>query len=76
MSDEYARGMADADAATPLEDVLRRLALTQSPKEAKRLRDLADRLEEASASGNPKKFRGAWARARRAYCDLTGEDLV
>lgn len=23
-----------------------------------------------------KKFLGAWARARRAYCDYTGEELV
>lgn len=47
------------------------------------LRTKADEFDWATAgffaetqTVTPKQFIGAWARARRAYCEYTGEDLV
>jgi hypothetical protein len=45
------------------------------------LRELADKLDAAVAdsfTGTPsvRKMLGAWARARRAWCEVTGEDWI
>lgn len=44
---------------------------------ADELRQKADELEAvADYSKGPKALLGAWARARRLWCDCTGEPLV
>jgi hypothetical protein len=46
---------------------------------AEELREKADFLDTVANEKenlSPKKLLGAWARARRLWCDCTGEDLV
>lgn len=43
------------------------------------LKEFADKLEAAVndySEGSAKRLLGCWARARRAYCAITGEDLI
>jgi hypothetical protein len=45
------------------------------------LRELADKLDAAVADSfggkdSVRKMLGAWARARRAWCEVTGEDWI
>jgi len=61
---------------------MRALAETR-PDDAAILKKRAAELDEASAGfyADPqtvdvKKFMGAWARARRLWCDCTGEPLI
>jgi hypothetical protein len=69
-----------------LADKMRALA-NSGHADAQRLRDLAAKLDVAVAKayGPPpspdakaaaKSLLGAWARARRAWCDATGEPLI
>ncbi len=47
---------------------------------AQRLRDEADRLEQAieerGGEGGIPRLVGAWARARRVWCEVTGEPVM
>lgn len=66
---------------TPLATNMHALAAkpTTRPEDAARLRRLADEFEAASTNADPfdaKRMLGAWARARRCWCELTGEPLV
>ncbi|SDF84213.1 hypothetical protein SAMN05660686_02501 [Thalassobaculum litoreum DSM 18839] len=68
-----------SDTAPSLPD---RMRAFQGP-EADELRDLADKMDAATAGfyGEPQthtvqQFVGAWARARRRWCEVTGEELV
>lgn len=62
---------------------MRRLAEEQ-PGHADRLVPLADKLDAASerfyspegTSDDVRRLLGCWARARRAWCDITGEPLI
>lgn len=40
------------------------------------MRIKAAEFDKATRGGEAKKTLGAWARARRVYCDYTGESLV
>lgn len=61
----------------PLHTRMRRLAAAQAPDVAADLRAKADALEDAADfKHGPKVLLGCWARARRAWCNVTGEDLV
>lgn len=53
-----------------------RLLAAREPDHAVLLKEKADALDEAVNKGETRGIIGAWARARRAYCDVTGEDLV
>lgn len=62
---------------TPLAQSMRAVADAQEPETAKKLRDLADALDAAADDRtNVKRLLGAWARARRFYCEVTGEPLI
>lgn len=68
---------------TPLADRMRLLATTPSHPRAAELIEKADALDAATAgymSDPPtvtvRAFVGAFARARIAWCECTGEDLV
>ena len=58
-------------------DNMRQLAADKHPR-AHELRARADELEAAISDPKTsmKKFVGCWARARRLWCECTGEDLV
>ena len=43
---------------------------------AQELLEKAAALDAASDQDNMKKLLGCWARARRVWCECTGEDLV
>lgn len=59
-----------------LTDKMRSLA-DQGHERAADLRRLADEMDAVSDySKGPKALLGAWARARRLWCDCTGEPLV
>jgi hypothetical protein len=61
---------------TPLSTKLRRLAVDY-PSKREELIKAADHLDETVNSyTDGKKLLGAWAYARRLYCDVTGEPLV
>lgn len=67
---------------TPLAEDMRALAAAE-PEHGDRLRDAANALD-AMAAGfyatpqtcTAQQLLGAWARARRLWCDVTGESLV
>lgn len=40
------------------------------------MRTTAERFNASIGTGNPETVLGAWARARRVYCDYTGEPLL
>ena len=40
------------------------------------LRILAEKFNEAVESGDSRRLLGSWARARRAWCNYTGEPLI
>jgi hypothetical protein len=40
------------------------------------LRLLAKEFNEAVESGDSRRLLGSWAKARRAWCDYTGEPLI
>lgn len=70
-------------AATDLAQQMRAIVERDNLPADHELRLLADDFDEAAAGywGEPqtktvKQFMGAWARARRAYCNYTGEPLV
>jgi hypothetical protein len=58
---------------TPLSKKLRALAIKNL--DALAAADLLDKVASDPKSG-PKGLLGAWARARRIYCQVTGEALV
>ena len=68
---------------TELSEKMRELADRVSEHEAVDLRSKADAFDSATEALNSrdpspdavKKMLGAWARARRAYCHSSGEDL-
>lgn len=61
---------------TPLSIKLHQIADSGHPR-AVELREKADAFDKATeAFSDSKKILGTWARARRLYCDVTGEDLV
>lgn len=68
---------------TPLSDKMRDLA-NRNPVRAADLRRAADELDSAVATAYSKdgtkadvrRMLGCWARARRLWCDMTGEPLV
>lgn len=69
--------------ATPLSRKLRALATRYDAPYSERLLQLAQDFDEKSAeyaqhhsATTAKRLFGSWARARRAYCDITGERLV
>lgn len=60
---------------------MRALAKKSSPYHAQQLHEKADALEKAietltQDNAGTMRLLGAWARARRYYCDLTGEPLI
>lgn len=66
---------------TDLSDQMR--ALAKNNPRAAELEAAAAKFDEATAGfyANPqtvdvKRFVGSWARARRLYCDVTGESLI
>lgn len=59
---------------TPLGRQMRVLAVDHPRGEE--LRVAADALDTAVSGTNMKKTLGAWARARRIYCECTGEPLI
>lgn len=63
--------------ATPLAEKMRALA-DQGHARADELRASADAFDAATDAEpfSAKKLLGAWARARRVWCDCTGESLV
>jgi len=69
--------------ANDLASKMRTLASQQEADTAQRLVDLVDKFERAAAgfysepqTVSAKSFLGAWARARRVYCEITGEALI
>lgn len=40
------------------------------------MRVMAQQLDDATNTGNARKILGAWARARMAYCEYTGDNLI
>ncbi|MGE0602187.1 MAG: hypothetical protein AB7O46_00190 [Xanthobacteraceae bacterium] len=58
-----------------LMEKMRRLADAGHAR-ADELRDKAEKLDAAIKNYDAMKVLGAWARARRLWCDCTGEDLV
>ena len=69
-----------ADEAT-LSQRMRQLSwMPKGEPRAEELRSKADALdaaiEQMGAEGGVKRMLGAWARARRLWCDVTGETLV
>lgn len=40
------------------------------------LREKADKLDAAITNYDPAKVLGAWARARKLWCEITGEALI
>jgi hypothetical protein len=60
---------------TPLGAKMRALA-GRGHRRADELRAAADNLDEAAASGNVPRAVGAWARARRLWCECSGERLI
>mgnify|MGYP001598744132 CR=1 FL=1 len=68
--------MSGVVSATPLADQMRKLAVTHPRRDE--LEAAADNLDAAaSASDTPiPKLLGAWAKARRLWCEISGEPLV
>jgi predicted nucleic acid-binding Zn ribbon protein len=73
----------DHSSKPSLMDKMRNVAKTQSPEVAARLTKLAGELDEKGKGfyADPQtvsvqNFVGAWARARRAYCEAIGEPLI
>lgn len=69
--------------STELSDKLRSIAVTRALPEDHPARKAATEFDTATEGyfATPqtvqvKTFLGTWARARRAYCDLTGENLI
>ena len=60
--------------APSLSDKMRTLA--KDHPRAFELLDKASALEAAVAQSNAKQILGAWARARRLWCECTGEPLI
>jgi hypothetical protein len=65
-----------------LSDRMRKFAAA-NPEKAGNLVELADAFDKAHAGFNAEaqtvsvaSFMGAWARARRAFCDASGEALI
>lgn len=62
---------------TDLSDKMRTFAAgAVPPVVADQLREKANAFDAAVAQGDAKKILGAWARARRVWCDVTGESLI
>lgn len=59
---------------TPLSEQMHALADKGHPR-ADELRAKAQELDD-KINGEPRSMLGAWARARRLWCDCTGEDLI
>lgn len=66
---------------TSLVDKMR--ALAESHPRGAELKEKADKLEAATTgfysepqTVDVKRFIGSWARARRLWCDITGEPLI
>lgn len=69
-----------ASGAPTLAEKMRALAGTGHPR-AEELRNAADRLDNATGGlmGGPdgvKRLLGNWARARKLWCEITGEPLI
>jgi len=58
-----------------LPERMRELASSR-PEQSEELCRLAEALEKAVDQGDAKKILGAWARARRFWCQCTGESLI
>lgn len=58
-----------------LPDRMRTLAKGGHPR-AEELRQRADDMDNAIATHDMRKMIGAWARARRLWCECTGEPLI
>ena len=54
--------------------VFRRIRLTDGQREA--LTAHAEALEGIGPETSPKALLGRWARARRCWCEITGEPLI
>ena len=54
--------------------ISRRLRLTDDQREA--LTAHAEALEGIGPETSPKALLGRWARARRCWCEITGEPLI
>lgn len=61
-----------SDTAPQLTDRMRALAATGHPR-AEELHAAADRIDAATTIS---QIVGAWAKARRLWCEITGESLV
>lgn len=59
-------------------DLIRKMRLLadEGGVRAAELRERADALEGAIKDGRALAILGMWARARRLWCDITGESLV
>jgi len=58
-----------------LPDRMRTLAKGGHPR-AEDLQQMADDMDNAIATHDMRKMIGAWARARRLWCECTGEPLI
>lgn len=62
--------------ATPLSEKMRAIA-DRGHARASELREMADKFDVAcGASLRDARFLGAWARARKLWCECIGEPLV
>ena len=61
--------------STPLAEKMRIEAAARGPEDGLKLRTLADELDAQDGSNIPTLLR-AWAKARRAFCEATGEPLI
>ena len=63
-----------AESEPSFPEKMRTLALTHG--RGIELLQRADQLDAAIASGSVPKLIGTWAKARRLWCELTGEALI
>lgn len=68
---------------TPLSEKMHALLPSLPPEQADKMRTLATAFDNATSAhamnpseDNVKKMLGAWARARRCYCEISGESLL
>lgn len=52
------------------------LLVVQHPERAEEIQKAINDFEEHAGGPDAKKWLGKWVRARRLYCELTGEPMV
>lgn len=61
---------------TPLAIKMRTAADVEGLPADHKLRVLADGLDAATEEGNVPRLLSAWAKARKCWCDHSGEELI